>query len=375
MDLLKTIDTNILSIFLLGMVLFLVYKRLNRGDRAIRLYLSLSFLVLLELILETLTIIFDKRPLIWLIPINYIINVLYFILAPILAFLWYLFVYNWTTPGNSMTNRQYTINMILQCINIFFVLITPFRGYIFEINLENEYKRGALFFIPVLLCFLYMFKVFLVLLKNKKRIIKQEAIVIIAFCLFVLLTGIIQSLFYGIFILWSSIAISLIIVGFLLQLRIIQFDSLTGAWSRESIERIIKEKINSEKSFGLIFIDIDGFKEINDTYGHLEGDDALKIVVNLIKKSIKSKDIVSRFGGDEFIILVEDATKGKIDRILKKIELSFLNFNNNSNKKYKLEYSYGYEIFDSNVKNMGNLLNRVDKLMYENKKTKKYIYF
>ena len=84
-------------------------------------------------------------------------------------------------------------------------------------------------------------------------------------------------------------------------------DTLTGAYNREyfnaNIEKIINSQMNNSQ-LGIMFCDIDFFKNVNDTYGHDIGDQVLKQIVELMKKMIRSNDIVIRWGGEEFVILL-----------------------------------------------------------------------
>ena len=94
-----------------------------------------------------------------------------------------------------------------------------------------------------------------------------------------------------------------------------------GAWRR--IEEMLKK--TSIQHLGIIFVDIDGLKQINDKKGHLHGDKAIIQISRLLKNSVRKSDIVVRFGGDEFIIIVEEkssrrsASRGITRRILKTI--------------------------------------------------------
>jgi diguanylate cyclase len=85
-------------------------------------------------------------------------------------------------------------------------------------------------------------------------------------------------------------------------------DMLTGLLNRrgfyDAMEKAIKEMQISRESLSVIMLDIDHFKKVNDTYGHLIGDNVLKMVAKLMRDHIKGKDIAARFGGEEFIIVL-----------------------------------------------------------------------
>ena len=94
--------------------------------------------------------------------------------------------------------------------------------------------------------------------------------------------------------------------------RLATFDSLTGLYNRRAILGKLRELINLanryKEDFSLSMLDIDHFKKVNDRYGHLTGDDVLEKVAALIRGTIRDTDIAGRYGGEEFIIILPQAT-------------------------------------------------------------------
>jgi diguanylate cyclase (GGDEF)-like protein/PAS domain S-box-containing protein len=92
--------------------------------------------------------------------------------------------------------------------------------------------------------------------------------------------------------------------------RLAQFDALTGLANRrlflQSLGEALSRARRHDRQFGIIFLDMDRFKEINDAFGHLAGDDLLKVFAQRLKDCVRKEDVVARFGGDEFAILAED---------------------------------------------------------------------
>ena len=121
----------------------------------------------------------------------------------------------------------------------------------------------------------------------------------------------------------------------------------------------------NSKEFTLIIIDIDNLKEINDNFGHLAGDEAIKIVGESIKRNIRKEDLGVRYGGDEFIILLfnqdKRAAKTVIERIRKEI-------NDLSHKQgINIQISAGAAYYNSTKRNMGDLIRMADRDLYREK--------
>ena len=153
-------------------------------------------------------------------------------------------------------------------------------------------------------------------------------------------------------------------------------DMLTGLLNRQGFENQIENAIARANRYSeislLAFIDLDGFKMINDTYGHNAGDAMLKRVGELLIKSIRQTDAASRLSGDEFGLLLTkcDIEKGKeraryIRHYLRKITL---NYHGNILSTCG---SMGFAIIDRNV-TMGDIFDIADKAMYENKRERKH---
>lgn len=168
------------------------------------------------------------------------------------------------------------------------------------------------------------------------------------------------------------------LIIYIFQMRdLVSIDGLTGINNRRQGERFFQEqirRINEEPHstidcLYLFMMDLNKFKSINDTYGHAEGDKALVATADVLKEAcshIKRKCIMSRFGGDEFVIGVV-FTPEEAALLNEKIHDLIQIKNKTLNAPYKISISVGYTYYKKEFKNFRTFLTHADKLMYEMK--------
>jgi diguanylate cyclase (GGDEF)-like protein/PAS domain S-box-containing protein len=152
-------------------------------------------------------------------------------------------------------------------------------------------------------------------------------------------------------------------------------DELTGLYNRRGFLTIAEQQIKiserNMKDLLLVFADMDGLKIINDNLGHQVGDMALVDSAHILKKTFRSSDIIARFSGDEFIILiteVKDTDKTIYDR---RLENNIRIFNETENRRYNLSISTGIVRYDpKHPCSIYELISHADKLMYQFKHSK-----
>ncbi|GAH88523.1 unnamed protein product, partial [marine sediment metagenome] len=158
--------------------------------------------------------------------------------------------------------------------------------------------------------------------------------------------------------------------------KLARIDSLIGCYNRryglELLDRQIKLSHRSKSPILLAFLDIDGFKAINDTFGHEEGDKVLKEVVELLKSTLREIDIICRMGGDEFLLIFPDSSLKEASLIKERLNKDLTKLNQTLKKPYKIELSVGLSEYNpDNPQSADELIRIADKKMYEEKKNKK----
>jgi diguanylate cyclase (GGDEF)-like protein len=368
------IDINIAALVLLGILYFIASRRLDSQDMLSKAFLRASLIILLELFFETCTCVINKRPELWLIPVSVVLHVLLFVAGPVLTYLWYTLVKNMIVSERQGLTWADKILLIPAWLNAVLTLLSPQYKLYFFIDGSNIYHRGEIFWLFSVITYFYFLYGSLLIFKSRRKLVRQEFILLHVFSILPMIGGLVQTLFYGPLLMWSSTAFSLVIFFIFLQQRMVQLDDLTGAWNRSAFESYMLKNIkqNGSAKSGIIYVDIDGLKIINDEYGHVEGDFALKTTIRIIRNAIRKNDLVVRMGGDEFIIILNCATEEVLETTTSRIEASLMEYNKRAGKSYKLACSFGADVFNSDFKNFEQFLDHIDSLMYENKRMKKH---
>lgn len=150
-------------------------------------------------------------------------------------------------------------------------------------------------------------------------------------------------------------------------------DELTGLYNRRGfftlVEQLLKLAKRQKTGTFMLYADVDKLKDINDTFGHQEGDLALIEIANILKKNFRESDIIARIGGDEFVAIPVGTAVDTIEIITARLQKSFEIYNEERNCSYKLALSVGTAYYDpEHPCSIDELLIQGDKLMYARKR-------
>lgn len=148
-------------------------------------------------------------------------------------------------------------------------------------------------------------------------------------------------------------------------------DHETKLFNRRYCMQLLKEWTEHHYSFSICFLDLDGLKQVNDQFGHLEGDYYITSFADVLKNTFRSADSICRIGGDEFVVLMQDApekiAKARIEEVMERFRVR-----GQERGLYEMAFSYGVKaVDDNNTKSPLELLDEADSLMYKVKKTRK----
>lgn len=152
-------------------------------------------------------------------------------------------------------------------------------------------------------------------------------------------------------------------------------DDLTNLYNRRGFmsfgEHNIKTADRNGQRLMLVLIDLDGLKQINDAFGHKEGDMALIDTADIIKETFRKSDLIARVSGDEFVALTTDTQSNAIEAIRMRLRSNIEAHNARQKRLYKISLSFGIAVYDpKNPCSIDRLIVKADELMYEDKQKK-----
>ena len=171
---------------------------------------------------------------------------------------------------------------------------------------------------------------------------------------------------------WPCMSAAILYIYFFIIKSDSKIDSLTGIGNRYSFNEFMNKLStqNITEDYTIAMLDLDRFKEINDTLGHLEGDNALRDTAAIIRSCIRHSDFAARYGGDEFILAAK--AENDIQRIVDRINEAINTQNRMRVRPYQLYMSYGYDVYTTNSgRSIQDFIAHVDSLMYKNKEARR----
>lgn len=150
------------------------------------------------------------------------------------------------------------------------------------------------------------------------------------------------------------------------------FDSLTGIYNRNGGEKLIAKLMRKEHNFALALIDLNGFKAVNDIFGHDAGDEVLIFVAEQLKGQIRKNDVAIRWGGDEFVLLIQAEDEAAVKKVIGKVNEGIRQpfYFNNETTATMISMSVGVAFYPRMGSDMNSLIKLADIAMYQAKQNK-----
>jgi diguanylate cyclase (GGDEF)-like protein len=153
-------------------------------------------------------------------------------------------------------------------------------------------------------------------------------------------------------------------------------DELTGLSNRRGFFALAEQQLKladrTKTNTSLIYLDLDGMKRINDTLGHQAGDRALMETADVLRETFRGSDIIARMGGDEFVVLLQDAAQQSDESIVDRLEANLQVHNHTAGRPFQLALSLGIAHYDpARPCSLEELISQADALMYQQKQQRK----
>lgn len=153
-------------------------------------------------------------------------------------------------------------------------------------------------------------------------------------------------------------------------------DELTGLYNRRGFLAFSEQHLVSvqraNKSLMVVYADLDGLKQINDSYGHKEGDRALVKTAEILRETFRSSDVIGRLGGDEFTVFAAVEPEGGVETVMARLNDKFQRYNSQAGQPYRLSISVGLAFMHPHEKQtVEDLMAQADESMYQNKRQRK----
>ncbi len=358
-------------------VLIIIYLNIRRHAQKQmieqKLFLALVHSNAFILVLDTLMWLIDGISGSYLTFIYRIVTGLYYAMNPIICLIWSYYA-DYLIYRNGDRLKSIAIPLAMPAaINLVLSMLSIFTGWMFTVDAHNIYQRGSLFLLMAAISYFYLVFTFLQILLKQNRIQKQYYFPILAFAIPPFIGGVLQTLFYGLSLIWVCMTISVLIVFINIQTDQLNTDFLTGLYNRRQLDNYLKrlQRNKEQRLLGGLMIDLTEFKVVNDVYGHDEGDKALQQVARILQETFRVKDFVARMGGDEFIVLMEVESRADLENIVGRLQGNMAKFNEQRLLPYEIQLSIGYDCYDSRLHHdFTEFIKHIDRLMYKNKQEK-----
>ena len=305
---------------------------------------------------------------------GYIMNGINVCCSALAGWSWLRFSENFLDRHYISTPSGFAISLIPIIILAALTVTTGKTHLLFYITDEGQYVRQSGYVLQLILSYSYISTSVIIALilagKTTNRQAKEKSLGIASFAIFPIIACVVQLLNPNMSIIFIGTIISLLNVYITLQGQQVLNDPLTGLNNRMLLDQKIMsgiEAVDDRHDFWLLIMDVNKFKGINDTYGHLEGDHALVRIANTLRKVSSDRgDFICRYGGDEFVLLHmtkknEDCSKliFEINQTLAEYELP-----------YNLSVSIGTAKYTSDVDTWTQLMEKADAELYKVKKSR-----
>lgn len=360
--------TNGIGLALLISLLISSYMTRERHHLDDRMFTALIIACAGACIFEPATWFVDGRPEPWAYFLNYLGNMYCFLGSCFTPYLWVLYVDVRLHKGTDHIKNWHPIVAVPVALLGILNIGNLFGHYMFTISDANVYSRLPLSYLNYASMFALFF--YSVWLKHKyqKEHGRVQFFPMAMFLVPVIIGAALQAALFGVSLAWTSVSVGLAGIHMSLQNELSYIDPLTNLYNRNYLDGVLSSFERNAESFGGLMIDLDYFKDINDTFGHAAGDEALAQTAQILVDTVPSNATVLRYAGDEFVVLLAGANDAEMKEVKESIEAAIVVRNAKSDAPFNLALSIGYSTYTPSVDTIDEFLRRIDEYMYAQKR-------
>ena len=359
---------NFFTFFLL--ILLLIFQNNTSRLQTGRKYSAILICTLILLLSETLGRIGENHPDVFL-YFAYLGYYLIFLLDPVDILFALSYIDCWMDTESSVPRRIFRGAFeVFAATNALLVTISSVFNLRWFFYFENGlYYRGEYFLVRALTLMVFILLVLAYAIIFRKDLMSEYKNTILILPLFAVLGAVAQVFLTTIETTYAGISLGCLVIFFFFQSKDKNIDYLTGVLNRRGLdikmEEMIKISQTSGKDFTAIMMDLDNFKSINDTFGHEEGDKAIKLAADILVDYFGKKSAIGRFGGDEFCVITDKVSTAELEILIERCRNKISHVRDKRGWDKGVDISCGYKVYEH-----GSGLSReefsanIDELMY-----------
>jgi diguanylate cyclase (GGDEF)-like protein len=356
------------SCFVLGLIFADYVRKYNTDSFQRTLFLTILVSIFAAMVCDFFFFAFEGVPGRGIHILMVVVLTVYYTFQ--VAAYYFIFVFlDYLIHNNKVRTKRilYAVMFVLT-LHLVILVLNHWLHFYFSVSEDNYLIRENMYAIRLIISY---FPIILFVFELIFSHTKFRKIHIYLICFFFILTGIgaaIDIILNSGALVWPCLSSALLYAYFFIIRTDSRLDSLTGIGNRYAFNEFINNlsRQAAKQSYFIVMIDMDHFKEINDTFGHLEGDNALRDMAAIIKGCLRYNDFAARYGGDEFVLAAP--ADSDVNRIMERIQAAIDNQNSKCLRPYKIEISYGMDVYTTHgSQSIEEFLVHVDGLMYKHK--------
>ena len=358
---------NIVGFILIAFLFISRFITRSRAQSEEKIFSTMMWISMIACLVEPLTFWVDGKPGAFNHWFNLLGNTYLYFANGYGSFLFCLYVDRSLYHDKARIKRIYPKFFVFSGTLLATLFLNIFFGYYFYVDESNVYHRQPLIYVLYIYLIICVCVSIMIVYVHRFRYGKKAFFPIFMFLGPILVGSVLQMIFYGISLAWIGTAIGIVALYMSLQNQKIYIDLLTGLFNRMYLEHFMYSIRGENATYFGIMMDMNYFKEINDTYGHSAGDRALVEMAKILRNNADKNCTLFRFAGDEFILLMKTDSESDIIRIERGINADIDSFNDRKEEPFELSISMGHGKYDRANDTEDSFFKRIDEAMYAEK--------